>query len=196
MIEILKSRGIRSLIFGVFVKTFGYLIIASGIFLAIGKTEVAIRVVYTGIIVVAVGWIAIIKALLAARGTEKIRENFKVSLSAKGGIFGLRNSIELIGRIGKVKNRFEPVKGRIKVYLDEKLIDELEVDGSFRIKLKNLKVGKHTAEVRFVEGRVNKKIRFEVVDSKTRLKSILTFASLFTIIFSLLLFCTFLALIA
>ncbi|MEM3478384.1 MAG: hypothetical protein QXM45_06855, partial [Archaeoglobaceae archaeon] len=125
MIEILKSRGIRSLIFGVFVKTFGYLIIASGIFLAIGKTEVAIKVVYTGIIVVAVGWIAIIKALLAARGAEKIRENFKVSLSAKGGIFGLRNGIELIGRIGKVKNRFEPVKGRIKVYLDEKLIDEL-----------------------------------------------------------------------
>lgn len=76
----------------------------------------------------------------------------------------------------------------------KKLLEELSVDGSFRVKLRNPGKGKHTAEVRFVEGGVGKKISFEVVDSRTKIKSALASSSIFAILLSLLLLCLFLAL--
>lgn len=185
---------VRNFIFGVFLKTLGYLTIASGIFLAIGKPGIAIKFVYCGIILVAIGWIVIVKSLLSARGVGKREEKPKVSVFANGGIFGLRRNVELRGRVGKiVDGRFKENRGRIKVYLDDKFFGEFSVDGSFRIKLKDLKRGKHTAEVRFVEGNVNKRISFEVVDFKTWLKSFLAFASVFSILLSLLFLCVFIA---
>lgn len=155
----------RSFVLGVFLKTLGYLTIASGIFLAIGKPGIAINFVYLGAILVAIGWLIAIKSLISARGNGRREEKFKVSLSANGGIFGLGKDVELRGNIGKI------------------------VDGKLRET-----EGKHTAEIRFVEGKVGRKIRFEIVDSKTRLKTALAFFFLFSILFSLLFFCAIIAL--
>ncbi len=51
------------LIFGIGLKTLGYMTIAAGIFLSIGNRDVALKVVVFGALMVIFGWGLIIKAL-------------------------------------------------------------------------------------------------------------------------------------
>ena len=58
----MNGRRLR-LLFGVWLKTVGYLTIAAGIFLSIGDRDFALRVVVFGVLMVVFGWLLIIKAL-------------------------------------------------------------------------------------------------------------------------------------
>ncbi|MEM0350167.1 MAG: hypothetical protein QXU61_00130 [Archaeoglobaceae archaeon] len=187
-----EFRKRRSLAIGVIIKTLGYMIIASGIFLAIGKPSIALNFVYAGLTLVLLGWILIKKSLLSIKEKEKgvKEERFKVSLAAHGGIFGLRNRVKLKGELRKrINKRFEPIEGTILLFLDERCVGKYKVKGQFCFEFPNLKKGRHLAEVRFVEGKISKKIGFEVVDFKTWLKSFTAFLLVFILIFSLLFFC-------
>lgn len=59
---IVEKRIIR-LLFGIGLKTIGYMTIAAGIFLSIGNRDLALRIVLFGILMVIFGWILVIKAL-------------------------------------------------------------------------------------------------------------------------------------
>ncbi len=62
----------RRLFIGIGVKTFGYLIIAAGIFLSIKNKDLACKTIYVGISLVVLGWLLIYQALKMA-GTKKVK---------------------------------------------------------------------------------------------------------------------------
>lgn len=185
-----EFRKRRSLAIGLIIKTLGYMIIASGIFLAIGKPSIALIFVYAGLALVLLGWILVIRSLLSIKEKGIKDEKFKVSLSAHGGIFGLRNRVKLKGELRKrINKRFEPVEGTVLLFLDDRLVGRYKVKDRFCFEFPTLEKGRHTAEVRFVEGRISKRINFEVVDFKIWLKSFAAFLLVFILIFSLLFLC-------
>jgi len=53
----------KRLFLGISIKTIGYLIIASGIFISIKNKDVAYKMIIIGAILVLLGWILIIRAL-------------------------------------------------------------------------------------------------------------------------------------
>ena len=53
----------KRLFLGISIKTIGYLIIASGIFISIKNKDVAYKMIIIGAILVLLGWILIIKTL-------------------------------------------------------------------------------------------------------------------------------------
>jgi len=53
----------KKLFLGISIKTIGYLIIASGIFISIKDKDVAFKMIIMGAVLVVLGWILIIRAL-------------------------------------------------------------------------------------------------------------------------------------
>ena len=53
----------KKLFLGISIKTIGYLIIASGIFISIKDKDVAFKMILMGAVLVVLGWILIIRAL-------------------------------------------------------------------------------------------------------------------------------------
>jgi len=53
----------KKLFLGISIKTIGYLIIASGIFISIKDKDVAFKMIIMGAVLVVFGWILIIRAL-------------------------------------------------------------------------------------------------------------------------------------
>lgn len=57
------AEAFKRLFVGIGVKTIGYLTITAGIFLAIKNRSLALNIVFVGIILVALGWVLIVRAL-------------------------------------------------------------------------------------------------------------------------------------
>ncbi|HIP62539.1 MAG TPA: hypothetical protein EYH04_00175 [Archaeoglobus profundus] len=53
----------KKLFLGISIKTIGYLIIASGIFISIKDKDIAFKMMIIGAVLVVLGWILIIRAL-------------------------------------------------------------------------------------------------------------------------------------
>ena len=54
---------LKKLFLGISIKTIGYLIIASGIFISIKDKDIAFKMMIIGAVLVVLGWILIIRAL-------------------------------------------------------------------------------------------------------------------------------------
>jgi len=74
------------------------------------------------------------------------------------------------------KKRWKPLEGKIKVYLDGKLVGEVEVKrGFFSFSLLSPGLGRHTIDLYFKAlgyGAAYKSLEFEVVEAKERMKII------------------------
>ena len=157
---------------GVGIKSLGYLIIASGIFLSLKDKNLALKVVYVGVCFVVFGWFLVLRALKLAsfvkvRKSERFDRNFKISAHVSGGLFGIKegDSAEIVGvvkeRCGK---RWIPAKGSVVLVLNGVVFGRCSLkDGKFSFRLRNLRRGNYDVHVRHVEGCEEKRLKLNVM---------------------------------
>ncbi len=176
------------LTFGIGIKTFGYFLIAAGIFLGFRYKEMAAKIIFIGISFIMLGWALVIYTLkvsaLLKLPTKKTR--FGISAHLKNGIIKKGQVVEVEGKLRGLKS------GNIKVLLNGKKILESYVEDVFKFQLTAPEVGKHTIELRYIGDVVlePKKLSFQVMEEEKfeNFKRSVRFFYLLSFLFYLLIF--------
>ncbi len=161
------------LLVGVGIKSLGYLIVASGIFLSLKDKALALKIVYLGVCFVVFGWFLILRALRLAKSLgferkgERIERQFRISAHVDGGLFGIKEGDTLKVR-GLVKERvgryWKNADGNVLLVLNWIPVKKTKLnDGKFEFRIPNLKEGLYEVHVRFVEGCEEKRLKVRVM---------------------------------
>ncbi len=157
---------------GVGIKSLGYLIIASGIFLSLKDKNLALKVVYIGVCFVIFGWFLVLRAFKLAsffkvKKSERFDRNFKISAHISGGLFGIKegDNAEVAGVVRERSgNRWIPARGSVVLVVNGVVLGRCKLkDGKFSFKLPNLRRGNYDVQVRHVEGCEEKRLRMNVM---------------------------------
>ncbi len=141
---------------GVAVKTFGYFLIAAGIFLSLADTGFALKVVYAGAGLVALGWVMFVHTLRSLNSASLSPKKFSAHL-----VRGTVEEGETVTVRGKISTSTEPKK--VRVLLDGIEVGRVESGGEFVIHFAAPKRGKYTVEVRISGYSEPKRLKLQVV---------------------------------
>ncbi len=181
----------RTASLGVSVKSLGYLIIASGVFLSPLNKELALKVICSGVTLVIFGWFLILRALKLASfkvEREKLpKRRYKMSAHISGGFLCLRegDTVKIEGSVKeRIGNSFSPAKGKVVLILNGLRLESDLKEGRFSFEIPNLRRGTYNVFVRYVEGCVERSMRFQVLSAEEWRKTVLIYFTAFLIFFA------------
>lgn len=185
---------IRILI-GVGIKSLGYLIVASGIFLSLRDKSLSLKVIYIGVCFVIFGWFLIVRALKLAKSfklgkSEKFERFFKISAHIDGKFLGIKEG-DTVNVRGTVRERigksWKDACGSVLLVLNGIPVSRTTVvNGKFNFKIPNLRRGVYDICVRFVEGCEEKRIKLKVMSFEEWKRNLMIFFVAILILISLM----------